>query len=89
MILFIENFKDSIRKLLELINEYRASLIAQLVKKPPEMQETPIQFLGWEDPLEKGKGYPLQYSGLENPMDWIVHGVAKSRTLSYFHFMKP
>ena len=29
----------------------------------------------------EGKGYPLQYSGLENSMDCIVHGVAKSRTL--------
>ena len=26
------------------------------------------------------KGYPLQYSGLENSIDYIVHGVAKSRT---------
>ena len=35
----------------------------------------------------KGKGYPLQYSGLENSMDCIVHGVTKSRTgLSDFHF---
>ena len=35
----------------------------------------------------KVKGYPLQYSGLENSMDCIVHGVAKSRTeLSDFHF---
>ena len=35
----------------------------------------------------EGKGYPLQYSGLENSMDSIVHGVAKSRTwLSNFHF---
>ena len=35
----------------------------------------------------EGKGYPLQYSGLENSMDCIVHGVAKSRTrLSDFHF---
>ena len=32
------------------------------------------------------KGYPLQYSGLENSMGCIVHGVAKSRTrLSNFH----
>ena len=31
-----------------------ASLVAQLVKNPPAMQETPVQFLGWEDPLEKG-----------------------------------
>ena len=35
----------------------------------------------------EGKGYPLQYSGLENSMDCIVHEVAKSRTrLSNFHF---
>ena len=34
---------------------FKASLIAQLVKNPPAMQETPVQFLGWEDPLEKGK----------------------------------
>ena len=34
-----------------------------------------------------GIGYPFQYPGLENSMDWIVHGVAKSRTrLSNFHF---
>ena len=36
----------------------------------------------------EGKGYPLQYSGLDNSMDCIVHGVAKSRTqLSHFHFI--
>ena len=35
----------------------------------------------------EGKGYPLQYSGLENSMDCIVHGVAKSCTcLSDFSF---
>ena len=35
----------------------------------------------------EGKGYSLQYSGLENSMYCIVHGVAKSRTwLSDFHF---
>ena len=33
------------------------------------------------------KGYPLQYFGLENSMDYIAYGVAKSRTrLSDFHF---
>ena len=26
------------------------------------------------------KGYPLQYSGLENSMDWVVYGVARSQT---------
>ena len=30
------------------------SLLAQLVKNPPAMQETWVQSLGWEDPLEKG-----------------------------------
>ena len=34
-----------------------------------------------------GKGFPLQYSGLENSTDYTVHGVAKSRTwLSDFHY---
>ena len=32
-----------------------ASLMAQLVKNLPAVQETWIQSLGWEDPLEKGK----------------------------------
>ena len=31
-----------------------ASLAAQMVKNPPAMKETLIQFLGWKDPLEKG-----------------------------------
>ena len=30
-------------------------LVAQLVKKPPAMQETWVRSLGWKDPLEKGK----------------------------------
>ena len=94
-----------------------AFLIAQLVKNLPEMQETPVQFLGQEDLLKRdrlptsvflgfsdgsagkestcivrdlssiprlerspgeGNNYPLQYSGLENSRDCIVHGVAKS-----------
>ena len=32
----------------------RASLVAQLVKNPPAMRETPVQFLSQEDPLVKG-----------------------------------
>jgi len=40
--------------------------------------------------LGEGKGSPLQCSGLENPMDCIVHGFAKSQTrLSDFHFHFP
>ena len=96
----------------------RASLIAQLVKNPPAMQETTVWFLSREDPRQdklhtplflgfpcgsagkesacnvgdlgstpgfgrspgEGKGYPLQYSGLENSMNCIVHGVTESDT---------
>ena len=55
-------------------------------KNPPARQETPVWSLGWKDPLEKGKAYLVQYSGLENSLDCIVHGVAKSWTqLSNFH----
>ena len=110
---------------LQLAYILRASLITQLVKNPPAMQETPVQFLGQEDPWRRdrlptpvflgfpcgsaskesacnvgdlgsipvlgrspgeGKGYPLQYSGLENSC--IVHVVAKSRTqLNDFHYI--
>ena len=35
--------------------QYWASLVAQTVKSLPAMQESPVQFLGQEDPLEKGK----------------------------------
>ena len=57
------------------------SLIAQLVKNPPAMQKTLVQFLGRS--AGEGIGYPLQYSCLENPMDrgawWAkVHVVTNS-----------
>ena len=54
--------------------------MAQLVKKWPAIRETWVRSLHWEYPLEKGKGYPFQYTGLDNSMDCIVHGVAESRT---------
>ena len=45
-----------------------------------------IRGLGWS-PGER-KGHPLQYSGLENSMNCIVHGVARSqRQLHDFHIM--
>ena len=37
------------------LSHCRASLIAQLVMNPPAIQETWVQSLDWEDPLEKGK----------------------------------
>jgi len=63
-------------------------LIAQLVKNLPAMQETWIRLgkTGLGRSLGKGKGYPLQYSGLENSMDYTGHGIIKSWTrLSDFH----
>ena len=40
----------------------RASLVAQLVKKPPAMQETLVRFQGSGRSAGEGIGYPLQYS---------------------------
>ena len=67
--------------------QYRwASLVAQLVKNPPNVGGLgSIPGLGISP--GEGNSYPLQYSGLENAMDCKVHGVAKSQTwLSNFHF---
>ena len=36
------------------ISFFGASLVAQMVKNLPEMRETQVQFLDWEDPLEEG-----------------------------------
>ena len=49
----------------------RASLVAQMVKNPPAMQEPWVQSLGQEDPLEKGMALLLllHYACLENLMD--------------------
>ena len=47
-----------------------ASLVAELVKKPPAMQETWAQSLGWEDPLEKGKA--AHFSILAWRIPWPV-----------------
>ena len=66
---------------------FKASLVAQLVKNLPAMWETSVRSLGWEDPLDKGRATHSKYSGLENSMVCIVHGVAKSRTWpTDFHF---
>ena len=42
----------------------RASLISRLVENTPAIQETPVQFLGWEDPLEKAKATHYSILGL-------------------------
>ena len=52
---------------------HRASLIAQLVKNLPAMQETPVQLQGWEDSPGEGKDYPTpvfwsrEFRGLYSP----------------------
>ena len=65
----------------------RASRIAQLVKNPPAMHETPVWFLGREDPLEKRKAI---HSSILACIQYTVHGVTKSWIqLSDFHFHIP
>ena len=63
------------------------NLVAQLVKESACNAGDPDLIPGLGKPAGEGNGYPLQYSGLENSMACIVHGVTKSRTrLSDFHF---
>ena len=62
-----------------------ASLVAQMVKNLPAMQETLVQSLGWEDSPGEKKVYLLQYACLENSMNrggaWqAIRGVTKSWT---------
>ena len=58
--------------------------MAQTVKNLPAMQETQVQSLGQEDPLEKGMATHSSILAWKNPMDrgiwWAtVHGVTKSQ----------
>ena len=55
----------------------RASLVAQLVKNLPSMQETWVQSLGWEDPLEKGK--PTHSSILAWRIPWTIQCMGSQR----------
>ena len=65
-----------------------ASPVAQLVKESTCNVGDLGLIPGLRRPPGEGKGYPLQYSGLENSMDCIVHRVTKSRVqLSDFHFL--
>ena len=54
--------------------------MALMVKNPPTLWETWVRSLAWEYSPGEGNGYPLEYFGLENSMDSIVNGVAKSQT---------
>ena len=62
-----------------------ASLVAQMIKNPPAMQETCVCSLGWEDSLEEGMAIHSSVLAWRIPMGrgtWkaTVHGVAKSWT---------
>ena len=46
------------------------SLVAQLVKDPPAIRENLVQFLGWEDPLEKGYSTHSSILGLPWWLSW-------------------
>ena len=63
--------------------DFRASLVAQLIKNPPAMQETWVQSLGWEDPLEEEMAIYSSILAWRIPVDrgawWAtVHGVEVS-----------
>ena len=58
-------FKKDIKYLTNYL--FWVSLIAQLVKNPPAMQETSVWSLGWEDPLEKGKATPSRILAWKTP----------------------
>ena len=60
--------------------------MAQAIKNSPANPRDAVLFPESRSPGGR-HGNPLQFSGLENSMDCIVHGVAESRTqLSNFHF---
>ena len=68
------------------IQEGKASLVAQLAKNLPAMQENWVWSLGWEDPLEEGMATHFSILAWRRPMDrawWAtVHGVTSQTRLS-------
>jgi len=63
-----QNFKRNLH--LNLYKEGTSSLIAQLVKNPPTMQEILVRFLSREDPLEKGYATHSSVLGLPLWFSW-------------------
>ena len=59
-----------------------ASLVAQMVKNLPAMQETWVRYLDWEDPLEEGMAVhsSILACGIHMDRGATVHGVTKSWT---------
>ena len=69
----------------------RASLVAQLVKNLPAMQETCVQSLSWEDPLEKGRlstpvFWPGEFHGLDSPWGRKESDMTERLLLFTIHF---
>ena len=67
------------------MNLCRASLVAQLVKNLPAMQETWVRSLGWKDPLEKGKATHSSILALRIPWGLKESDTTEWLSLSYFH----
>ena len=61
-----------------------SSLVAQLVKNLPAMWKTRVQFLGWEDPLEKGKA--THSSILAWRIPWTIESMGLQRVVRIFTF---
>ena len=59
------------------VSYYRAPLVAQLVKNPPALQETWVQSLGWEDPLEKETATHSRILAWRIP--WAVQSIVSQR----------
>ena len=57
----------------------RTSLVAQLVKNPPAVQETWVRSLGWEDPLEKGKASHARILAWRIPWTILSMGLQRVR----------
>ena len=67
------------------IHIFGASLVAQMVKNLPAMEETQVQSLGWKDPLEKGMAihssilaWRIPWTEMPGGLWGSVYGVAKS-----------
>ena len=65
-----------------------ASLVAQMVKNLPAMQETSVRSLGWKDPLEEGMATQPSILAWRIPMDGgapraTAHGAAESDTIEW------
>ena len=70
---YIPGMKSNLIKIYPLFTTvffFRASLLAQVIKNPPAMQETVIQFLSQEDPLEKGSATHSGILGLPWWLSW-------------------